>query len=425
MILRSVRLALALGWLGLGQIAFAQGTPASTTGTGTVTGHVVCDDTQRPARFAGVLLFGVPAQVTMTPATPPDPNDTAALRNALSAGLGHVNLVQTKTGVDGSFVLNNVPPGEYYAFASVPGYVSGAAIVQAAYRAGADPKKPIPGVKVVHVAADQTAVAEVSAQRGAAVSGHVVWDDGTPVSQVILIAEPPGKETKIPPEFAMLVGMSAMNGASGMITDDQGRFRLAGLEPGEYLLKASLSTGAQVGFSGGAMQLNSMMNATPMVLYAPDTVHRGQAKAVKLTKGEERTGEDITVRLGGMHSVSGRIRAAVDGHGINSAIVKLTDVSDKDFSRSTGVDADGAFAVTLIPPGTYKIEVTDAEDTRASTKKQTGLFKMDMPETVRAYDQGEGSVVVTDSDVTGQNFDLKVSEKQTKKPSLDELLKTE
>ncbi len=424
MILRSIGLPAALVLVGLGQSALAQATPASSTGTGTVTGHVICDDTQRPARFAGVLLFGVPAQVTVT-APPQDPNDPAAIKKALHAGLGNVNLSQGKTGLDGSFVLNDVPPGDYYAFASAPGYVAGATMVQAAYAAGADPKKLIPGVKIVHVVADRTALADVVAQRGASVSGHVTWDDGTPVSQVILQALSPGKQTKLPPEFAMLAGMGAMNNAPGMITDDQGRFRLAGLLPGEYVLKASLSTATQVGFAGGAIQINSMMNATPLVLYAPGTSHQANAKSIDLAKGEDRTGEDVSIRLGGMHSVSGRIRAVADGHGINSAAVKLTDVNDKDFSRSTGVDADGAFTVTLVPPGIYKVEVTDAEDTRVSAKKSTGLIKFDMPDTVRSYDEATGSVVVTDSDLTGQNFDLRVSAVQTKKPSVADLLKPE
>ena len=38
--------------------------PASAAGTGVVTGHVVAGDTQRPARFAHVILFGVPTELT-------------------------------------------------------------------------------------------------------------------------------------------------------------------------------------------------------------------------------------------------------------------------------------------------------------------------------------------------------------------------
>ena len=47
-----------------GSLAFAhaQQTTIGAAG-GTVTGHVICGDTQRPARFASVMLFGVPAEI--------------------------------------------------------------------------------------------------------------------------------------------------------------------------------------------------------------------------------------------------------------------------------------------------------------------------------------------------------------------------
>jgi hypothetical protein len=97
--------------------------PASANGTGTVTGHVTCGDTQRPARFATVALFGVPAQVTAAPKADPNADSTAmmqAMADALKS-LGKTNLVQTQTGTDGSFIATDVAPGDYYLFAaSVP-----------------------------------------------------------------------------------------------------------------------------------------------------------------------------------------------------------------------------------------------------------------------------------------------------------------
>lgn len=418
----SIALAFGLAACTWAMPSGAQNAPASTTGTGTVTGHIVCGDTQRPARFAGVVLFGIPAQVTLAPAAPPDPNDMAAMKAALKASFA-ANLVQGETGLDGGFVLSDVAPGDYYAFPAVAGYVQPTAVLQAAYAAGADPKKPVPGIPVVHVSADRTADIELTAQRGATVSGHVVWDDGAPVARSIIQAEATGKEVKLPAQFAMLAGITAVYGASAQFTDDQGRYRITGLMPGEYVVKASLNTGTQFAMVGGAMQLGGLGTVTPLVIYAPDTVHKGAAQRLKLGSGDEHDGEDITIRLGGMHTVSGHIRSAEDGHGINSAEVKLTDASDKDFVRSAGVDANGSYTVTLVPPGTYNLTVTDAEDTRPSTKRPTGLIKMEMPDTVRSYDDGKGSVVVTDSDVSGEDVDLQTSQDVKKKPNLDDLLK--
>ncbi len=411
--------SLVLVVCGLAGLAEAQTAPVSATGTGTVTGHVVCADTERPARFAGVMLFGIPKEVTLNQAEP-NPNDMAAMKATFKTSM-NANLVQGQTGLDGSFALSDVPPGDYYAFSSVAGYVQPAAVVQAAYAAGADPKKPLPGVAVVHVAADHTSDVELSSERGAAVIGRVVWDDGAPVTRTMVLAERTGKENKLPPQFAMLAGMSAVNGLMQM-SDDQGHYRIAGLLPGEYVIRANVSTGAQIAVVGGAFQIGSMMAATPLVVYAPDKVHKSSATTVKLTEGEERE-QEITIRLGSMHTVSGRIRSAEDGHGVNSGVVKLTDTSDKDFVRSAGVDATGNFTVTLVPPGTYALTVTDAEDTRPSTKKATGLIRMETPETVRSYEEGKAAVVVTDSDVSGQNVDVRPSAEIKKKPDFGELLK--
>src|SRR5215469_4051488 len=96
--------------------------PSTAAPGGTVTGHVICGDTQRPARFAGVTLFGVPKDVA--PAPKLDSNsDQAQVVAFLKTTMGTVNLVQAQTNMDGVFTVNNVAPGDYYVFASVAGYL--------------------------------------------------------------------------------------------------------------------------------------------------------------------------------------------------------------------------------------------------------------------------------------------------------------
>jgi len=100
--------------------------PASAAGTGSVSGHVTCADTQRPARFAHVVLFGVPAEVTDYKKPDPDADSTAqvmAMATAMKT-LGKTKMVQVQTGTDGSYVATDVAPGDYYLFAAAPGYIS-------------------------------------------------------------------------------------------------------------------------------------------------------------------------------------------------------------------------------------------------------------------------------------------------------------
>jgi len=388
--------------------------PASATGMGTVTGHVICGDTQRPARFAQVILFGVPPDVTAAP-KPPDPNDMAAAMAMVKQAMGGMNMVQGQTGVDGSFALTSVAPGDYYVFTSVPGYVQPQNLVTAAFEAGVDLKKGVPGVPVLHVVADRAAQVEVTADRGAAVDGKVLWDDGGPVAHASITVESvKGKEKELPPQFTMLAMSSAMNGGIVSLTDDTGHFRVAGLAAGEYYVKVSLQTSMQFAMQGGGMNFKNLMSNTPLIIYSPSAFHKADAKAITLHSGEETRDLQVTVNLNGMHTVRGRVESAEDHHGINSGVVKLEDTKDKEFKRSGSVDAAGNFAVSFVPQGTYTMTATDAADTEPSKKKQTALVNFDSDHTLKSYQDGKQTVIVTDSDLAGQNFAL-TPDKKTKK----------
>jgi len=386
---------------------------ASAAGTGTVTGHVTCGDTQRPARFASVTLFGVPVEVK-APAKP-DPNDVAAMMAAMKSAMGGMNMVQGQTGLDGSFAMTSVAPGDYYVFASVPGYVQPMNMVKAAFEAGVDLTKPIPGVPIVHVVAEHATQAEVSIDRGAAVDGKVVWDDGSPATKAMVMVESPkkDKDKELPQQFAMLAVASVGSGGLVATTDDLGHFRIFGLAPGEYYVKVSMQTHSQFAMQGGSMNLGHLGAESPLVVYAPAAFHKADAKAVTLHAGEDTRDELVTINLGGTHSVSGRIASAVDHHGINSGTVKLEDTQDKDFSRSSGVDAAGNFTVSFVPAGTYTMEVSDAADTEPSKKKATGLMNFNTDHTLKSYQDGKQTVIVMDSDLTGQNVEL-TPDKKTK-----------
>ena len=400
--------------------------PTTPPPSGTVTGHVTCGDTQRPARFAQVMLFAVPTTAT----APMDPNakmDDAAIAAAMKSAMsGMNNMVMTQTGLDGSYSAASVAPGDYYVFATVAGYVQPNAMVQAALDAGADPKKPIPGIPMVHVVADRSVSSDVTMQRGGAISGKVVWDDGSPATHVVLTAESTKSQTKpLPPEFSMLMMSSALAGSLALISDDLGNYRIAGLAPGEYRLKATLQVSMNLNMQGGGMNLARMMQDKPLIIYAPSTLHKSQAAALTVKAGDELRDQIVTLNLGGMHSVSGSITSVEDHHGINSASIELTDVSDKDVVRSAGVDASGNFSVSFVPPGTYNMEVSDAADTQPSTKKQTGLVNFNAPETLRSYEDAKQSVIVGESDVTGQNVALTPSKTVKKDVDLNKLLNME
>jgi hypothetical protein len=381
----------------------------SAAGTGTVTGHVTCGDTQRPGRFATVVLFGVPAEVTAAPKADPDASEEAQIKAMAAAlkSLGKTNMVQAQTGADGAYVAADVAPGDYYVFGAASGYVSPLNQVQSLIGAGADLKKSLPGVQIVHVVADHQSMADVTLARGAAVSGVISWDDGSPVTGAVFTVTPVKGETKPPSQFNMLAMANVLSGLS--ISDDTGHYRISGLAPGDYIVTATIRTGGQSGLGSG-MNLAKLMAVTPMVVYAPSAFHKADAKPVTLAAGQDLRDQAMTLNLGGLHSVSGTVASAVDHHGINQATVRLQDGTDKEFVRSASVDAAGNFTVTFLPPGTYTMKVSDAEDTEPKPKsdKDKPSFFGQGTKTIRSYKDGSMSVIVSDSDVTGQNIELAV-----------------
>jgi hypothetical protein len=279
--------------------------------------------------------------------------------------------------------------------------------VQAIFEAGADPKKPLPGVQIVHVAADHQSTANVTIERGAAISGVISWDDGSPVTGAIFAVTPAKGDTKPPSQFNMLAMASLLNALS--ISDDLGHYRISGLASGDYIVTATLRTGGQSGLGAG-MNLAKAMAVTPMIVYAPSALHKADAKPLTLTAGEDLRDQAMTLNLAGLHSVSGTIVSAEDHHGINQATVRLQDATDKEFVRSASVDAAGNFTVTFLPPGTYTMKVSDAEDNEPKPKTDKDKPNLFGPgqKTIRSYKDGSMSVIVSDSDVTGQKIELVV-----------------
>jgi hypothetical protein len=334
-------------------------------------------------------------------------------------------MVQLQTGTDGSFTATDVAPGDYYVFATAAGYIAPLASVQAIFNAGANPKQRLPGIPTIHVVPDHPSSIDITMDRGAAVSGTILWDDGSPLSGAVMAATPAKAETiPAPSQFGMLA-MSGILSSLMNISDDQGHFRLSGLPPGDYLVQATIQAGQQTGLGAG-MNLNKLMGYKPLILFAPSTFHKTSAKSVSLKSGEELRDQQVTLNLSGLHSVSGQITSAEDHHGINSGTVKLTDVNDKDFVRSASVDAAGGFTVTFLPPGTYTMKVSEAEDTEpekktGKEKKTSSLFGAS-DKTIRSYQEAKRDIVVLDSDLTGQNLELTVDKNPKPAPDFNKIL---
>src|SRR4051794_6075673 len=196
----------------LTNVAWSQKPP----GLGTVSGFVFCGDTNTPARLASVALRPLPSA------------------KANSSGPGATDGVEVRsvqTSIDGSFSIPQVAPGRYYVLAALEGYISPLAPLGISESDLLNPDeatrtKLLAHVPTVVVEANLGASVNVSLERGAAVAGTVLFDDGSPASGLFvgLLSRKQGKWA--PTETGPADGY-----VQSVKTDDRGHYRISAIPP--------------------------------------------------------------------------------------------------------------------------------------------------------------------------------------------------
>ncbi len=318
---------------------------------GSVTGHVVCDDTHGPARAARVLLF------------PIDPHGANPIG-------GEQPLFAT-THLDGSFAIPHVHAGEYIAIAMAPGYLSPLDGIQL-NRSGdfnsqrRDKEKMLKLLRAtapsVNVAAEGAARVDIDIQRGAVLAGRVLYSDGSPASEISVqvqnVNEPkPASKSNEAIDIGSLFRMFTQ--PRMFSTDDLGDFRLSGIPPGTYRLAVPES------FEGSSFQDEIaaviIPNVTPtgkLTVYSGNTLHKSEAKTYDLRPGDTVSGIEITLPLNGLHTIKG-VASSKSGILLGSGSLDLTDTVDDSITFHTVVHSDGEFAFFGIPEGSYTLKLSN------------------------------------------------------------------
>ncbi|WP_158793514.1 hypothetical protein [Granulicella sp. L60] len=359
--------------------------------TGTVTGHVLCADTNLPARNAHVLLQAV-VDKSQTTKAPKGEQPTQAIS------------VFSATLLDGSFTIPNVAPGDYYIFVEKPGYLSPFASIS---REDLDHPKPETADLIsklltpVTVVANRTSNAEVRILKGAAISGTIRFDDGIPDANApihLLNKDKTGKWVSF--RTKLIAGPF-----EGTPTDDQGHYRISGLPAGEYLVQTSLAL-INIVTSEVYAENGGIANETKysLDLYSGDSFRRRDATSIKLSEGEESTSADITIPLSKLHSVSGSLLAARTGHTVNAGNVAIVYPDDDTQLVSTKIsEDDGSFRFFYVPEGQYTLKITDARDvSREEVPYPPGSFPPFhiVEKKIREYDPQQQPIIIN-ADLSG------------------------
>jgi hypothetical protein len=146
-----------------------------------------------------------------------------------------------------------------------------------------------------------------------------------------------------------------MTTASVRQTDDRGEYRIFGLKPGEYYLKATETGGGPVlggmyNGMGGERSLVQALASQFAPMYFPGVLQLDQAQAVVLQAGEEMRA-DLAMRRIKLVEVTLRVMGA-DGGPETEAYVHLLPAGVRDwFSElSAPTDSKGQFSIKGVPP---------------------------------------------------------------------------
>jgi hypothetical protein len=384
-------------WLLLLIPVFTAVSLAQTTkpGTGSVTGHVYCADTNAPARMASVQLKSI---------------KTVHGQSGTHAGANNGTPVGgvVETALDGSFAIPNVPPGSYYVVVTAAGYLS----PRPDDDQETDPK-PQPGanqppvvIPKVDVQADQAANLDIRLERGAAISGNIRFDDGSPATNVLVMVM---RKKKDQWETVSHNDYGAFAMPSSLTTDDLGHYRIGGLPNGEYIVSVTLVHVDMTPVGTHTEGLSGALRSV-LIIYSGDTMRKSQAVSFKLGPGEDRAGMDIAIPLSKLHSVSGVVTAVSDGHPINSGHLSIEDPEDKESIVEAELDRDGAFHLDGVPEGSYMLHIQNPSDKQEQQVSVAGGMQMTSEKILHQYGDLEQAIKI-EGDIP--NLVLSVQERKS------------
>jgi hypothetical protein len=313
--MKSPALVWLLTWLGIvvlsGQTSQPQGPPGSAMRgePGAIRGRITSAENGRPLRRATVSLR---------------PDAASNVRP----------IVSVSTNSQGQFEIRDVAPGSYFVSATRTGYLE----LQHGQRR---PRER--GIAIEVRSGEARERVDIALPRGSVITGRVVDELGAPYPGVIV--------TML--EMRYQLGARTYFPVGGATTDDLGRFRASGLQPGRYYLLANSSETWR----------NEKKEAFGYAAtFFPAAQSLEQAVAISVGVAEERTLGDVMLIASRTARVRGRLQRAT-GEPVAAAQVML--------SRSVGgaaVLVVGAMSTRTAPDGTFEFRDVSAAtyDLRAS-----------------------------------------------------------
>jgi hypothetical protein len=295
-----------------------QGDPAK--GTGVIRGQITLSN-GRPARKASIQLA--------------------------SNGPAHA----TAADENGNFEFTELPADTYYVSAGRPGYM----VVEYGQKRAFERGEPI------ELADGETRTrVDIRLVPSGAVSGRIVDEYGDPIEGVTVRL----LQVQFFSDRRQLVDVAQ---AGGRATDDTGAFRIYGVPPGDYVVRASVTERLPSGTTAFGSPVENAAADVPgyAPTYFPGTISPGDAQIVRVELSQEVRAIDFPLAPAATARVSGR---ATDARNQAVGVLLTRSLRSSGFGErpTRGISTGQGFMFDNVPPGEYVLQTTGTRRDQAT-----------------------------------------------------------
>ena len=272
----------------------------------------------------------------------------------------------------GRFTLKEVPAGRYRFLATHTSYVD-----QHYHSTGDDT-----GAVLALHAGDELKDILFRMTPAAVITGRVNDEDGEPTASIQVVALRRPTDEEIDDRDGLPSRAQELRPAGMAQTDDRGQYRIFGLKPGEYYIKAvdQYEPMFQI-INSSEWEVHDALGSQYAPVYYPGVTQISQAEAVPVTSGEEAHMDFVMRRIKTVE-ISGRVIGA-DGKPATDVYLYLEELPAADYGVSHGIeiDAKGEFKVKGVAPGSYMLHAqqhsSEESNHHATQKIEVGSDNID------------------------------------------------